>query len=76
MQHVHALAGLARERDQPLRARQRGSRVAPDRVRARIALDAQAHALAQAVFVLAMEGGAPADRLQHRAQAGVVLDQQ
>ena len=65
MQHMDALAGLARERDQALRAHQRGGRVAPHRVRARVALDAQVHALAQAVFVLGMERRAAADRLEH-----------
>ena len=46
---------------------QRGGGVAPDRMRARIAFDAQIHALAQAVFVLGMERGAAADRLEHGA---------
>ena len=76
VQHMHALAGLAREPDQALRAHQRGGRVAPDRMRARIALDAQVHALAQPVLVLGMERGAAADRLEHLAHAVVVLDQQ
>ena len=76
VQHVHAFAGLAGKRDQPLRAHQRRLGVAPDRMRARIALDAQIHALAQPVLVLGMEGGAAADGLEHRAHAGVVLDQQ
>ena len=76
VQHVDALAGLTGERNQTLRAHQRGGGIAPDWVRARIALDAQVHALAQAIFVLGMEGGAAADVLQHRAHAIVVLDQQ
>ncbi len=45
-------------------------------MRARIALHPQIHALAQAVFVLGMEGGAAADAFEHRAHARVVLDQQ
>ena len=45
-------------------------------MRARIALDAQVHALAQAVFVLGMERGAAADDLEDVAHAVVVLDQQ
>ena len=76
VQHVDALAGLAREPDQPLRAHQRRGGVAPHRMRARIALDAQVHALAQPVLVLGMERGAAADRLEHVANAVVVLDQQ
>jgi hypothetical protein len=46
MQDMHTLAGLAGEFDETLRAHQRGDRVAPHRMRARIALDAQMHALA------------------------------
>ena len=76
VQHVHALAGLAREPNQPLRAAERGNLVAPDRMRARIAGDAQMLALLEPVFVLAMEGGAPADRFEDVAHALVVLDQQ
>ena len=63
-------------RDQPLRAHERRLGVAPDRVRTRIALDAEIHALAQPVLVLGMEGGAAADRLQDMTQALIVLDQQ
>ncbi len=76
VQHVHALAGLAREPHQALRASQCRRFVAPDRMRARIALDAQVLALVEAVFVLGMERGAPADRLEDVAHAVVVLDQQ
>ena len=45
-------------------------------MRARIALDAQVHALAQTILVLGMERGAAADRLEHGAHALVILDQQ
>ena len=76
VQHMHAFSGLARERDQALRRHQRGRRIAPDRMRARIAFDAQVHALAQAVFVLGMKGGTAADGLEHVTHAGIVLDQQ
>ena len=76
VQHVHALAGLAREPHQPLRALQRRDLVAPDRVRARIALDAEMLALVEPVFVLGMERGAAADHLEDVAHAIVVLDQQ
>ena len=48
VQHMHALAGLARQPDQPLRAAERGNLVAPDRMRARIAVDAQMLALVRA----------------------------
>ena len=73
---MDALAGLARERDQPLRRQQRRGLVAPHRVRARVALDAQRLALVEAVFVLGVERGAAADHLEDAAQALVVLDQQ
>ena len=76
MQHMDALAGLARQPHQALRAHQRGGGVAPHRMRSRIALDAQVHALAQTVFVLGMERGAAADRFEDIAHALVVLDQQ
>jgi len=39
VQHVHTLAGLAREADQALCAQKRHLRVTPDRMRARIVLD-------------------------------------
>ena len=45
-------------------------------MRARIALDAQLHALAQPVFVLGVKRGAAADHFQDLAHALVVLDQQ
>ena len=58
---MHALAGFARQPHQPLRADQRRLRIPPHRMRPRVALHAQMLALAQAVFVLGMEGGAAAD---------------
>ena len=76
MQHVDALAGLARELDQALRRHQRRGLVAPHRMRARIALDAQRLAVVEAIFVLGMKRGAAADHLEDPAQAFVVLDQQ
>ena len=76
VQHVHALAGLAREPHQALRALQRRDLVAPDRMRARIALDAQVLALVEAVFVLGMERRAAPDHLEDVAHALVVLDQE
>ena len=76
VQHMNAFSRLARELDQALRAHEGGGGIAPDRMRARIAFDAQVHALAQTVLVLGVEGGAPADRLEHVAHAVVVLDQQ
>ena len=45
-------------------------------MRAGIALDPQVHALAQPVFVLGVERGAAANRLQNIANALVVLDQE
>ncbi len=51
-------------------------RIAPDRMRTWIAFDSQVHALAQAILVLGMEGGAAADAFQHRAHALIVFDQQ
>ena len=76
MQHVDALSGLARQIDQPLRRHQRRGLVAPHRMRARIALDAQRLALVEAIFVLGMKGGAATDHLENPPQAFVVLDQQ
>ncbi len=76
VQHVDALAGLVRELDQALRRHQRRGLVAPHRMRARIALDAQRLAVVEAVFVLGVERGAAADHLEDAAQAFVVLHQQ
>ncbi len=76
VQYVDALAGLAGEANQSLRAHQRRSGVAPHRMRAGIALDPQVHALAQPVFVLGVECGAAANRLQNIANALVVLNQE
>ncbi len=76
MQHMNALAGFMGELDQPLRRHQRRGLVAPHRMRARIALDAQALAVVEAVFVLGMKSGAAADHLENPPQAFIVLDQQ
>ena len=57
-------------------AAQRRDLVAPDRMRGRIAGDAQAEPLAQPVLVLGVEGGAAARVPQDRGDALVVLDQQ
>ena len=73
---MDALSGLVREIDQPLRRHQRRGLVAPHRMRARIALDAQRLALVEAVFVLGMKRGAAPDHLENPPQAFVVLDQQ
>ena len=76
VQHVDALAGLARE---PISRCVHISAASASRqtgCELRIALDPQVHALAQPVLVLGMERGAAADRLEHVAHAVVVLDQQ
>ena len=76
MQHVDALAGFARELDQPLRRHQRGGLVAPHWMRARIILDPQRFALVESIFVLGVERGAATDHLKDFSQAVVILDQQ
>ncbi len=76
MQHVDALAGFMRQLDQPLRRQQCRGLVAPYRMRARIALDAQRLAVVETVLVLGMERGAALDHLEDAPQALVVLDQQ
>ncbi len=76
VQHVDAFSGLARQIDQPLGRHQRRGLVAPHRMRARVAFDAERLALVEAIFVLGMEGGAAADHLEDAPQAFVVLDQQ
>ena len=76
VQDMHALAGLARQPDEPLRAAECGNFIAPDRMRARIALDAQVLALVEPVLVLGMERGAPPDHGENVAHALVVLDQE
>ena len=48
MQHVHSRAGLMSDCDKALGRLERGKLVTPDRMRARIAFDAQVFALAQA----------------------------
>ena len=73
---MNALSGFVRERDQPLRRHQRRGLVAPHRMRARIALDAQILAIVEAILVLGMKRGAALDHLENPPQAFVVLDQQ
>ena len=73
---MDALSRLARELDQPLGRHQRRGLVAPDRMRARIALDPQTLAVVEAVFVLRVKGSAAPDHLEYPAQTLVVLDQQ
>lgn len=76
VQHMDAPAGLARQRHKALRRDQGRVLVAPHRMRARIALDAQMLALVEAVFVLGMKRGAAADHLEDAPQAVVILHQQ
>ena len=57
-------------------ASQRRGLVAPHRMRTRIALDAQALAIVEAVFVLGMKRGAAFDHLKNPPQAFVILHQQ
>ena len=76
MQHVNAFSGFMGELDQALRRHQRRGLVAPHRVRARIALDAQVLALVEPILVLGMKRGAALDHLKDPAQAFVVLDQE
>ncbi len=73
---MDARALLARDRDEALRADQRGLGVAPDRMRGRVAGNALVHAGVEAEFVLAVEGGAAARMAQDFRHAGVVGDQQ
>jgi hypothetical protein len=61
---VHTLTGFARQRNEPLRALKRSDLVAPDRMRARIAGNAQMLALIVAVFVLGMKRGAAPDHFE------------
>ena len=58
MQHMHALAGLVRPRDQALGTHQRGGGIAPHRVRTRIAFDAQIFSIVEPVLVLGVKSGA------------------
>ncbi len=77
VQHMDALARLARELDQTFGRHQRGSLVAPEGMRARIALDAQPLAVVEAIFVLRVKGSAPPlYHLEYPAQTLVVLHQE
>ena len=73
---MHLRARLAGEADEALGRAQRGDLVAPDRMRRRVAGDAQRLALVEPRLVLAVEGGAAAGLLQDRQHARVVGDQQ
>src|SRR6185312_3139213 len=76
VQNMDALARLAGELDQALGRHQRRGLVAPDGMRARIALDAEPLAVVEAVFVLRVKGSSPPYYLEYPAQTLVVLDQQ
>jgi len=76
VQHVNPLAGFMGQRDQPLRRHQCRGLVAPHRMRARIAFDAQILAVVEAVFVLGVKRGTAPDHLENPPQAFVVLDQE
>jgi hypothetical protein len=76
VQHVHAPPGLAREPHQALGTGERGDIIAPERVRTRVALDAQMFAFVHPVFVLGMERGATPDDLEDVAHTLIILDQQ
>ena len=76
MQHVHARAGFVRDRDQSLRRLERGHFIAPDGMRASVALDTQVFAFVEPRLVFGVERRSAADDLEHRAQAGIVCDKQ
>ena len=76
VQDMHARTGFVRDRDKTLRRLERGNFIAPDRVRTRVALDAQVLALVQSRLVFGVERRTAADDFQHSAQAGIVGDQQ
>src|SRR5262245_61478097 len=76
VQNMDALAGLAREANETLRAGQRSHVVAPDRMRARIARHAQVLALIEPVLVFGVKRGAAPNDLEDVAHTLVVLDQQ
>src|SRR5262245_8278021 len=76
VQNMDALTGLVRESDKALRAGQRRHIIAPDRMRARIALHTQVLALAQSVLILGVERGTAPDDPEDIAYAIVVLNQQ
>ena len=76
MQHMHALARGRGEPEQLRGRRQRRFRVAPFAVARGIAFAPERSALAQARFILGMEGGAPLDQRQDARQRLLVVDQQ
>src|SRR5206468_11825426 len=69
VQNMDTLAGLAREANEALRAGQRRYIVAPDRMRARIAVHTQVLALIESVLVLGVKGGAAPDDFEDVAHA-------
>ena len=76
VQNMHLRPRLARQPNEALGRAQGGDLVAPDRMRRRVAGDAQGFALVEARLVLAVEGGAAADLLEDREHPLVVRDQQ
>jgi hypothetical protein len=65
MQHVNAFSGFMGELDQTLGGHQRSGLVAPHRVRARIAYDAQIFSIVEPVLVLGVKSGATPDHLKN-----------
>ena len=76
MQHMNAFSGFMREFDEALGRRQRRGLVAPNRMRARIAIYAQVFAVVEAILVLGMKRGTTPDHFKNPSQAFVILDQQ
>ena len=72
---MDALAGLARQAHQAFGRQDRRLGIAHHRVAGPIAVDGQAAAFLQPVFILGMEGGAAVDRVQHALDALIILDQ-
>src|SRR5215470_9602810 len=69
VQNMNALAGLAGESNEALRADQGRHIIAPDRMRARITLHTQVLALVQPVLILGVERGTSPDDLENVAHA-------
>src|SRR5258708_22565462 len=76
VQYVNTFSRFTGEFYESLRRHQRRGLVAPYRMRAWIAFDAQVLAVVEAVFVLGMKRGAAVGHFKNPAQAFVVLDQQ
>ena len=75
VQHMDALAVAVGECDEAAGRAHGGLGIAPDRMRARIAGDAQGLALLEPVFVLGVEGGAAGDGLEDGANAVIIGNQ-